>query len=300
MSDMNGSESTVSALHEGMRRFLLLVAGIRPDLHRYCARMTGSVADGEDIVQDTLARAYYALSEMQTVPELRPWLFQIAHNRALDHLRRYERRMAEPLDSVLETALSSESDPEDALAREQATRAAISRFVELVPAQRSAVILKDVLGHSLAEIAQQMAISETAAKALLHRGRERLRALARTSREQSHATPAVGSTGIARYVVLFNARDWDGVRALLAEDVRLDLLSRAKRTGRREVSSYFENYSAIAGREAIGFFSSPADSLPAYFIELEFEGECVTRIKDFRYVPYILAEILQIDWSHSS
>src|SRR6186713_1872478 len=110
---MNSSDPIVSALHEGMRRFLALVAGIRPDLHRYCARMTGSVADGEDIVQDTLARAYYALSEMETVPELRAWLFRIAHNRAMDHLRGYERRMSESLDSVLESALANASDPED-------------------------------------------------------------------------------------------------------------------------------------------------------------------------------------------
>ena len=193
---MSSSDPVVSALHEGMRRFLTLVSGIRPDLHRYCARMTGSVADGEDIVQDTLARAYYALSEMEDVPELRPWLFQIAHNRALDHLRRYERRMSEPLDSVLETALSDGADPEDRLAREQATRAAISRFVELVPAQRSAVILKDVLGHSLAELAQLMAISEPAAKAALHRGRERLQALAEAPPPEPSRTPA---RGLARH-----------------------------------------------------------------------------------------------------
>ena len=67
---MSSSDPVVFALHEGMRRFLTLVSGIRPDLHRYCARMTGSVADGEDIVQDTLARAYYALSEMEAVPNL--------------------------------------------------------------------------------------------------------------------------------------------------------------------------------------------------------------------------------------
>jgi RNA polymerase sigma-70 factor (ECF subfamily) len=305
---MPPSDPVVSALHEGMRRFLLLVAGIRPDLHRYCARMTGSVADGEDIVQDTLARAYYALSEMETVPELRPWLFQIAHNRATDYLRRYERRMSEPLDGVLESTLSDASDPEHLLAREQATRAAISRFVELVPAQRSAVILKDVLGHSLAELAQLMAISEPAAKAVLHRGRLRLQSLAEAPQQQP-ALPRVVSPGIARYVALFNARDWDGVRALLAEDVRLDLVSRAKRSGRREVSSYFSNYSKISdwhlapgsvdGREVIAVFQSANHARPAYFIQLEMCGEQVTRIQDFRYVPYILAEFSQLEWAHS-
>ena len=305
---MNSSDPIVSALHEGMRRFLELVAGIRPDLHRYCARMTGSVADGEDIVQDTLARAYFALSEMETVPELRPWLFQIAHNRALDQRRRYERRMSEPLDSVIDSALSEASDPEDLLAREQATRAAISRFVELVPSQRSAVILKDVLGHSLSELAQLMTISEPAAKAALHRGRERLQALAQAPSRREPATPTVVSPGIARYVALFNARDWDGVRALLAEDVRLDLVSRAKRSG-HEVSSYFTNYSlvddwhlapgSVDGREVVTVFRHRADVRPAYFIDLEFLNERVIRIKDFRYVPYILAGPSQLDWVHA-
>jgi|SRR6185369_15289397 len=302
---MSDSDPVVTALQEGMRRFLALVAGIRPDLHRYCARMTGSVADGEDIVQDTLARAYYALSEMESVPELRPWLFQIAHNRALDHLRRYERRMAEPLDGVAESALSNESDPEELLAREQATQAAISRFVELVPMQRSAVILKDVLGHSLAELAQLMAISEPAAKAALHRGRERLQALAAVAPDEARGGSHAASPGIARYVALFNARDWDGVRALLAEDVRLDLVSRAKRSG-REVASYVSNYARksdwyltpgwVDGREVIVVFRAHGDAQPAYFIELEFAGERVRAIRDFRYVPYILAEAWRVEW----
>jgi RNA polymerase sigma factor (sigma-70 family) len=304
---MSDSDPVVSALHEGMRRFLDLVAGIRADLHRYCARMTGSVADGEDIVQDTLSRAYYVLSEMESVPELRPWLFQIAHNRALDYLRRYERRMAEPLDRVAESALSNAGDPEEALAREQAAQAAISRFVELVPMQRSAVILKDVLGHSTAELAQLMAISEPAAKAALHRGRQRLQALAAVAPEipggKARAVPP--SPAIARYVALFNARDWDGVRALLAEDVRLDLVSRAKRSG-REVASYVTNYSKksdwylaagrVDGREVVVVFGERGDTWPTYFIELEFVDEKVTAIRDFRYVPYILAEASHVEW----
>ena len=303
---MSQSDPVVSALHQGMRGFLSLIEGIRPDLHRYCARMTGSVADGEDIVQDTLARAYYALSEMEAVPELRPWLFKIAHNRALDHLRRYERRMSESLDDSSHDAPSNANDPEELLAREQATRVAISRFVELVPAQRSAVILKDVLGHSLSELAQLMATSQPAAKAALHRGRERLRALAEASAEDVPRAPSAASPGIARYVALFNARDWDGVRALLAEDVRLDLVSRAKRNGRREVASYVTNYAAVQdwhltpgsleGREVIVVFRNRKDLRPGYFIELQFLGEQVTQIKDFRYVPYILAEASRLEW----
>ena len=83
------ADSLLASQHEGRRRFLELVADLRPELHRYCARMTGSTADGEDIVQDTLARAYYLLPEMTELPAFRTWLFRIAHNRALDHLKRY-------------------------------------------------------------------------------------------------------------------------------------------------------------------------------------------------------------------
>jgi DNA-directed RNA polymerase specialized sigma24 family protein len=64
------------------------VSGVRPELHCYCARLTGSVIEGEDIVQETLAKAFYALSLSPEVPPLRPWLFRIAHNTALDFLRR--------------------------------------------------------------------------------------------------------------------------------------------------------------------------------------------------------------------
>src|SRR5213592_1125098 len=100
-------------------RFATLVAEIRPELHRYCARMTGSIADGEDVVQDTLARAYYVLAEMEEMPALRPWLFRIAHHRAIDHLRRYDRRMSEPLEPAAAHVADDAPSPEDALAREQ-------------------------------------------------------------------------------------------------------------------------------------------------------------------------------------
>jgi RNA polymerase sigma-70 factor (ECF subfamily) len=293
-------ESLKTELGESRRRFLEQVAALRPELHRYCARMTGSVADGEDVVQETLARAYYLLPELQQWPQLRPWLFRIAHHRCIDHLRRYDVRMSEPIEAAQDAA-DPAPEPGEALAHDEAVRAAVSRFVELAPAQRSCVVLKDVLGHSLEEIAALLELSLPAVKAALHRGRERLR--------QRQAAPAAGalpplppSPAVARYAALFNARDWDGVRALLAEDVQLDLYSRARRYGRREVGEYFSNYQRIEGwhlrpawlegREVLAVVRAPGETQVAYFIELGFRGGRLASIRDYRYVPYVLQEAL--------
>lgn len=290
----------VSTLHYARSHFLELVAELRPDLHRYCARMTGSVADGEDIVQETLARAYYALAELEAVPRLRPWLFQIAHNRALDYLRRYDRRMGQPLDASGDSPSGEADDPEELIARDEATRAAISRFSELVPVQRSSVILKDVLGHSVDEIAVLLELSVPAVKAALHRGRERLRVLAESAPREAMSAPPPTSPAIARYVALFNAREWDTVRAMLADDVRLDLVSRFQRSGRRDVSAYFTNYDRfhdwhlipawLDGAEVVAVFRNPDDTRASYFVELTMRDGFIVQIKDFRYVPYILAD----------
>jgi RNA polymerase sigma factor (sigma-70 family) len=288
---MNPPDAPFPDLKEGRRRFLALVEDLRPDLHRYCARMVGSLADGEDIVQDTLATAYYELSSLNELPALRSWLFRIAHNRALDHLRRYDRRMREPLEDV---AASEGDGADDALAREQSVRAALSRFLELPSTQRSCVILKDVLGCSLDEMSGTLAMSLPAIKAALHRGRARLRALSSAPPPRPAPSPV-----IARYAALFNARDWDGVRALLAEDVRLDIVTHGKRLG-REVSSYYENYqrlgdwhlvpAVIDGREVVAVYRDPADPRPAYLMDLTVEDGKVSAIRDYRYVPYLVQD----------
>src|SRR5215216_5255925 len=68
--------------------FEALIQDIRPDLHRYAARMTGSIFDGEDVVQEALVKAYAALPLLAHNTNLRGWLFRITHNKAIDHLRR--------------------------------------------------------------------------------------------------------------------------------------------------------------------------------------------------------------------
>jgi RNA polymerase sigma factor (sigma-70 family) len=293
-----GRDAILGTLEEARRQFLALVDDVRPELHRYCTRMTGSVADGEDVVQDTLARAYYQLSELKELPPLRPWLFRIAHNRAIDRWRYDSQRIAEPLDVALDIADDAAREPEQALARHQAVHAALSCFLQLAPAQRGCVILKDVLDHSLEEIASELELSLPAVKAALHRGRALLRQLSGTSAPPAPARAV--QPALLRYAQLFNAHDWDGVRAMLADDVRLDLVSRRKAAGRRDVALYFTNYAGIAdwhlvpgwldGREVLGVYPGPGAEQPGYFVELVWREEHVAGIRDFRYVPYIARE----------
>ena len=200
--------SLLSEIQSSRQQFLALVADLRPDLHRYCSRMTGSVSDGEDVVQDTLARAYYALPELHSVPPLRSWLFRIAHNAALDHLRRYDRRMGQPLDDAAEPA-DEAPGAEDALSAQEAVLVAVARFLQLPPSQRSCVVLKDVLGHSVDEIAGLVGLTVPAVKAALHRGRETLRKTGQVGTHDAAAGALTSSAAMSRYVALFNARELD-------------------------------------------------------------------------------------------
>ena len=285
----------VDVLDQARRRFLALVADVRPDLHRYCARMTGSVASGEDVVQDVLARAYYELSQSKDLPPLRPWLFRIAHNRSIDHLRHEAYRAAEVLDDANDIADAPEHEPDQVLERRQAVHVALSCFLELAPAQRACVILKDVLDHSLDEIADELGLSVPAVKGALHRGRAVLQRATGDAASQIESSP---SPALIRYATLFNARDWDNVRALLADDVRLDLVSQRKAAGRREVGTYFSNYDRMRdwqlhpawldGREVLAVCHPEQAGPPRYFIELCWADDGrLASIRDFRYVPYI-------------
>src|SRR5579862_2067163 len=71
-----------------------LMAKLRPRLHRYCARMVGSAFDGEDVVQEALAKAAEAFPSAGPIEQPESWLFRIAHNAALDAIRRRQRQAA--------------------------------------------------------------------------------------------------------------------------------------------------------------------------------------------------------------
>jgi RNA polymerase sigma-70 factor (ECF subfamily) len=132
-----------------------------------------------------------------------------------------------------------------------------------------------------------------AVKAALVRGRKRLL-------QEEPAGEIVADTTRAdldRYTRLFNARDWDGLRAMVGQDCRLDLVSKSQRRG-KQVGMYFERYekadvrlrvARLEGRLVCAAYLAGAPQ-PAYFILLETAAGSVTAIRDFRYVPYIAAE----------
>src|SRR6202140_5090691 len=197
-----------------------LLAAMRPKLHRYCARMVGSVIDGEDVLQDALIKAVESFAAAGTILNPEGWLFRIAHNTALDFLRRRNRQQA--LQSAEEVDMIA--DQADPVLSRQIAGASLRTFMRLPVAQRSSVILMDVLGCSLREVCEVMDFSLPAVKAALHRGRSQLRELAA---EPEEAPPPKLSDAdrqrLSAYVAHFNARDFDAIRAMIADDVRLEL-----------------------------------------------------------------------------
>ena len=272
--------------------FAARVAGLRPALHRYAARMVGSVFDGEDVVQEAIARAIGALDRAPPEGDSAPWLFRITHNAAIDFLRNRERFSTER--DVVDDDIVSKAD--DA-ARRLATRAAMSVFMRLPPSQRGAVILKDVLGYSNEEVATILGTTLAASKAALHRGRAQLRLHADAAPEVSKPK-AAELARLQAYVDRFNDRDFDAIRAMLADDVRFDLVARMQ-GGRSSFETYFTRYAEMtAWRLSVGRVDSklaaivtdPADprSSPFSMIVVDWAADRIVRVRDFYHAPYAL------------
>jgi RNA polymerase sigma-70 factor, ECF subfamily len=222
---------------------------------------------------------------------LRAWLFRAAHNRCIDLLR--ARRALLPLD---EENAGESNDVSASLEEQQlAQNVLVKIFTQLPPRERAAVVLKDVLGYSLQETAEITSSSVGAVKAAIHRARNKL--------SEAPAGASVSPLSdehrltVERYVERFNARDWEGVRALLADDARLHVVERVDGpfTGR-----YFTNYAALRedfrlaqvlleGMPAIVQFRLRAGEWQPHSLLLLFVEESkIVRVKDYVHVPYLL------------
>jgi RNA polymerase sigma-70 factor (ECF subfamily) len=279
------------------RAFLETITNLRPNLHRYCARMTGSVLDGEDVVQEALFQAYRMLDRFDDSRPLAPWLFRIAHNRCIDFLRRRH---------VRQEAEAAEPGPDRVMPADP-PGAGLGRAVEhlvlaLPPKERACVLLKDVFDYSLEEIAELVDSTVGGVKAALNRGRSKLPAspvlASQRSREPQRPKDTEAEQILHLYVDRFNRRDWDGLRDLIAADARLRVADHF--AGLLTESPYFGNYERwpatwrLAAGEVDGepvvlvLYRRPDGVERQGVVRLEVIDGHIVRIEDFRHCPWVL------------
>lgn len=204
--------TNLSAVAEAIRgpfqQFTQEFEPLRPELYRYCRYLTRTPWDAEDLVQDTLVRAFMLLGTSRGAPvHPKAWLFRVASNRWLSiykHQRQHQ----------LNEATDAAHTPVDPKATREA---AGSLVVGLAPQERATLVLKEVFDFSLAEIATMLSTSIGSVKSALHRARGRLK-------DQDWSGQEVPPASVLDdFCSAFNARDLDKVVSLLLETVEVEL-----------------------------------------------------------------------------
>ena len=271
--------------------FLETISALRPALHRYCARMTGSVMDGEDVVQEALFEAYRKLEQYDQSRPLKPWLFRIAHNRCIDLLRHRGVRDGAELASAAPEAVPP-TEPAIGTGR------AVEHLVlTLPPKERACILLKDVFDYSLEEIAELVDSTVGGVKAALNRARTKLAESSFQGTANRSVSPELKRV-LQLYVERFNRRDWDGVRELVSADARLNVAERF--AGKFSEAPYFFNYDRwpwpwklalgeVDGEVVVIVLRGGAEAwTPHSAIRFDVSGGSIEHIVDYIHCPWVL------------
>ena len=231
----------------GAEGFEAVASRYRRELFAHCYRMTGSVQDAEDIVQETYLRAWRAFGRFEGRSSVRTWLYRIATNACLTELRRRSRRplpsglgppapdpLAPPLPAPpgvrwLEPVpdhlvINETGDPADiATARESVRLALVAALQVLPPRQRAAFILCDVLSLTPAGAAEVLDVSAPALKSLLQRARARLAKVPLSDEDLAEPSSRGARRVLDQYLAAFAQSDMAALERLLAEDAALEM-----------------------------------------------------------------------------
>jgi len=211
MSDATANEKLPAALRDELRaawhRYVDLTAPLRPALHAYCRRLAGNLWDAEDLVQETLLRAFATLGSIHhEIESPRAYLLRVASHLWIDAARRRESEAR----ALAEHGSIAAAEVAPAFAARDAGRALFER---LAPQERAAIVLKEAFELSLEETAAILNTSVGAVKSALHRGRDRLRGDASAARRAPRASPEL----VECFAAAYNARDLETLLALMQD-----------------------------------------------------------------------------------
>ncbi|WP_223167896.1 RNA polymerase subunit sigma-70 [Nonomuraea sp. SYSU D8015] len=258
--------------------FTALVAPHRRALHLHCYRMLGSIDQAEEALQETLLRAWRGLGGYQGRAPLHHWLHKIATMACLRAVERRERLPAVHAEIAhlqpYPDALIDELDPAlVAERREEVTLAFVAALQLLPPTQRAAVILREVLCWSAAEVAALLDVSVPAVNSLLQRGRAALR-----SGPERPQRPLIDYERrlLRQFVQAWERCDIDALAALLREDVILRMPpEEVEIAGRAAVTRFFATEPAGGRLDLIRLVETGANGQPALAAYLsEKTGRC--------------------------
>jgi len=211
----------------------------RHELHVHCYRMLGSFTDAEDLVQETLLRAWRSRDDLGEGDNVRAWLYKIATNACLDHIKARSRRVAslasfrdipwlEPYpDRLLAQSAPAGEEPQSRAIERETIELTFLAVIQLLPArQRAAVILRDVLEWPVPDVAVLLDLTTAAVNSALQRGRATLRSQLPTSEREAWASAASSQAErevLDAYIAAYEAGGDDATLTLLADDIRVTM-----------------------------------------------------------------------------